>query len=601
MDYPVCVACHLATAATGGQQRGRLTILSAVGTGKRTWRYLILLLSLYGLAVLAAGPAQAESIAELYPQARGFFPAADSFGELSGTPPAAEVRARGKLVGYLYLSSDVLQLPAYSGRPINTLVGFDLHGRITGVSIVAHEEPILLAGVSEARLNQYVQQYPGNNLYDDVAVGGAGLEGRVSIDTISGATITVMVENATIMRSARIVAASRGVTRPVMPPAPIAAAAVGTRTHSAASPAQATKRSVARDAPPAAPAQAHAQAAPADTPLWVGVWRQRGFHITVLGAGLLLLSLILIFQDWLARHPHLLIYVRDGFLVYTVIFIGWYGLAQLSVVNVLTFTHAMMSGFNWQSFLIDPMLFMLWSFVAVTLLLWGRGVYCGWLCPYGAMQELINQVALKWLKLRQWEFPDVVHERLWALKYIVLLALFGLSLQSLADAERYAEIEPFKTAVALRFQREWGYVFYAVALLLVSLVNRKFYCKYLCPLGAALTIPARFRIFSWLRRRKECGSPCQVCAKECEVRAINSIGEINANECHYCLDCQVTYYNDRKCPPLADRRKRREKGARARELVLGMEAVIGASGLEKVEPGTPSCDSCSQGCQQKSP
>ena len=60
------------------------------------------------------------------------------------------------------------------------------------------------------------------------------------------------------------------------------------------------------------------------------------------------------------------------------------------------------------------------------------------------------------------------------------------------------------------------------------------------------------------RRRKECGRPCQTCANDCEVRAIRPTGEINANECHYCLDCQVTYYNDRRCMPLIERRERRE-------------------------------------------
>jgi NosR/NirI family nitrous oxide reductase transcriptional regulator len=303
--------------------------------------------------------------------------------------------------------------------------------------------------------------------------------------------------------------------------------------------------------------------------IWRIVWQERLFRIGVLVAALIVLTLILLFQDWLAQHPRLLIYVRDGYLIFTVVFIGWYALAQLSVINVLTFVHAMMDDFRWETFLIDPLMFILWGFVAITLLLWGRGVYCGWLCPFGALQELINQAARKF-NVRQWEFPEIVHERLWALKYVILLLLFGVSLQSLGAAERYAEVEPFKTAMTLRFQREWGYLLYAAVLLMISVVNRKFYCKYLCPLGAALAIPARQRLFDWLRRRKECGKPCQICANECEVRAINATGEINANECHYCLDCQVTYWNDKKCPPLTQRRKRREKGVRARELAEEM-------------------------------
>jgi NosR/NirI family nitrous oxide reductase transcriptional regulator len=247
------------------------------------------------------------------------------------------------------------------------------------------------------------------------------------------------------------------------------------------------------------------------------------------------------------------------------------------------------------------MLFILWSFVAVTLLLWGRGVYCGWLCPYGALQELTQQVARRF-NVRQYEFPDVVHERLWGLKYVILIVLFGVSLQSLADAERLAEVEPFKTAITMRFMREWGFVLYAVAFLAISVVNRKFFCKYVCPLGAALAIPGRFRIFDWwLRRRKECGRPCQICANECEVRAIRPTGEINANECHYCLDCQVTYYNAYKCPPEVDRRRRRERVPRAREIVRELEQHIGPAGLGERGGalGDRGCAGCAQrdGCE----
>lgn len=479
---------------------------------------------------------------------REFFPQAERFGPFDGDPRAAPVIAHGAIAGYVYLTDEIMPIPAYSGKPISTLVGVDLSGTIVGVRIVHHEEPILLAGVTEAQLAAFVDQYHGINARDRIKVGGEPREGYAVVDAISGATITMMVINQTITKTLEKVAASRGLLDdPVQ--------------RQAATPQSKT-------------------GADAGVPIWKEVWKEHVFRIGVLVAALILLTLILLFQDYLAQHPRLLLVVRDGYLVFTVIFIGWYTLAQLSVVNVLTFVQAVMRDFRWETFLIDPLLFILWGFVAITLLLWGRGVYCGWLCPFGALQELINQTARRF-NVRQWEFPEVVHERLWALKYVILLLLFGISLQSLESAVRYAEIEPFKTAITLRFQRDWGYLIYAVVLLAISAVNRKFYCKYLCPLGAALAIPARQRLFDWLRRRKECGKPCQICANECEVRAITATGEINANECHYCLDCQVTYWNDSKCPPLAQRRKRREKGVRARE--LAEEMVLSFRAMEKTD------------------
>ncbi len=540
--------------------------------------------------------AHAQTIDELYPTVRDFFPQADRFGALEGKPPAAGIYQGERLLGYAYLTSDVVRIPAYSGHPINTLVGFDLQGRIVGLRIVEHQEPILLVGISEERLHRFVSQYQGKSVFDHVVI-GAGGEGDVAIDTISGATITVMVENATLMRSVRSVAESRGLTPP--PATVIKTTDISSKEQPAASATPAAEKSVPASTVET-PAKPASKIVPAmkpktgttvsvhDEPIWKGVWRKRVFQIAVLVAGLAFLTLVLVFQDWLAKRPRLLVYVRDGFLLFTIFFIGWYSLAQLSVVNVLTFAQAVMHNFQWEGFLIDPMMFILWSFVAVTLLLWGRGIYCGWLCPFGALQELTQQIARKF-NVRQFEFPEMVHERLWALKYIILLGLFGVSLQSLAQAERLAEIEPFKTAITLRFQREWGYVIFAAGLILVSAINRKFYCKYLCPLGAALTIPGKFRIFDWLRRHRECGRPCQVCAVECEVQAIRKNGEINANECHYCLDCQVTYWNDRKCPPEVERRKRRERAPRAMELVRQMESQMGASGIGDV---SSSCEGC---------
>ncbi|MFC5440568.1 4Fe-4S binding protein [Rhodanobacter ginsenosidimutans] len=312
---------------------------------------------------------------------------------------------------------------------------------------------------------------------------------------------------------------------------------------------------------PQSSAESQSSALPANAALWQKIWYGRRIDIAVLLAGLTVLTLILLFQDWIVKYPVWLERVRTGFLIYTLVFIGWYELAQLSVVNIFTFVQSLLHGFHWETFLMDPMIFILWVFVAATLLLLGRGVYCGWLCPFGALQELVGKLA-KRLRVPQFEFPRVVHERLWALKYVILLVLFGMSLQSLNTAEHYAEVEPFKTAITLHFARSWSYVFYAVLLVGVSAFNHKFYCRYVCPLGAGLAVSGRWRLFEWLRRRPECGSPCQVCANECEVKAIGPDGRINFNECHYCLDCQVTRINDHKCPPVVQQRKKRERAAR---------------------------------------
>ena len=94
-----------------------------------------------------------------------------------------------------------------------------------------------------------------------------------------------------------------------------------------------------------------------------------------------------------------------------------------------------------------------------------------------------------------------------------------------------------------------------------SLFVERFFCRYLCPLGAALAIPARLRMFDWLRRYRECGNPCQRCGNECPVQAIHPEGHINPNECIQCLHCQMLYHHDQKCPVMIQRRLKREKRA----------------------------------------
>ncbi len=293
-------------------------------------------------------------------------------------------------------------------------------------------------------------------------------------------------------------------------------------------------------------------------PLWKRIWLKKIPQISVLLTALGVLTIIFFFQDWLVQRPILTDRIRLGFLTFTAVWIGFYQQAQLSVVNVLTFAGSLINGFSWDFFLMEPLLFILWGSVAASLLFWGRGVYCGWLCPFGALQELLNRLA-KTFRIPQIKVPWGLHERVWPVKYIIFLGLFGMSLYSFEMAEHLAEVEPFKTSIVLTFLRTWPYVLYAVILLFIGLFIERFFCRYLCPLGGALGIPGRLRMNEWLRRHKECGSPCHRCAKECMVQAIHPNGQINPNECLQCLHCQTLYYDTHRCPPMIQKRLRRER------------------------------------------
>lgn len=658
------------------------------------------------------------------------FPGADSLGAVAGTPPAAPAYAQGRLIGHVFLNSDLTNAGGYSGKPIHVVVGVDLAGTIVGVQLLQHSEPIMIIGVPEEHVRDFVQRHVGINVL------GAGQTKPPGVDAVSGATVSAMVISDTIVRGATKLMRARGVAA-MQPPSPqpglperridmtqdevrgweallsdgsvagfrltvgevnAAFAQKNPKAGQAATPGQpdatlikfytalvsappigrsllgdrsyltlqrrlgegrhailvmgqgpyswrggagrvtllqdgrslplgepqrvpelsaqgapylseialmavedsqfdptapwrlrlAVQRNIAGTMetldyelpyrlpeqylakPPLPAPEPKAQAAPApgpapaavaeplEQPLWMRMWRARIAELIVVGVGLGILTFLFFFQDWLVKRPKLYDRLRTAFLAWTLVWLGWWMLAQLSVVNVLTLTMSFVTGFNWDYFLMEPLLFVLWSAVAGGLLFWGRGAFCGWLCPFGALQELANRLG-RLFKLPQLAVPWSLHERLWPFKYIGFLGLFGLALYSLTASERMAEIEPFKTAIVLRFLRDWPFVVYAVTLLVIGLFIERFFCRYICPLGAALAIPARLRMFDWLKRHRECGNPCQRCAVECPVASIHPDGRINPNECIYCMHCQVLYWDEYKCPAMIQRRLRRER------------------------------------------
>lgn len=289
---------------------------------------------------------------------------------------------------------------------------------------------------------------------------------------------------------------------------------------------------------------------------WRAVWNEQRLQIGLAGGMVLLLGSALAMQSRLTASGRGFDYFRMVFLAVTLGGIGWWGQGQLSINNIIAVINAAKSNGDFVYLLFDPVSLLLWVFVLGSLIIFGRGTFCGWLCPFGAFQEFVGNAA-KRLKLPQLTIPYAIDRKLRMLKYVVLAAIVVSAVSYTPAAEWMAEIEPFKTAITLGFDRSWPFVVYAVAVLALSAFVYKGFCLYLCPLGAALALLGRVRVFDWIPRRKECGSPCQLCTVRCRYGAIEPTGQVRYDECFQCMDCVVIYNDDKQCVPKILARKGR--------------------------------------------
>lgn len=285
-----------------------------------------------------------------------------------------------------------------------------------------------------------------------------------------------------------------------------------------------------------------------DNKTYVSIWQQRLPELITLGVALLLLTVLLAQQRWLTSSARFFMWFRIAFLSFTLGFIGWYAQGQLSIVNITGFLQSIKDGRSLAFFLYDPMTVSLWAFITITFFVWGRATFCGWLCPFGALQELVARIA-RLLRVPQLRLRTALDAKLKWIKYVLLAALIVSALFAPQLADSLAEVEPFKTSITLYFVRSWPFVLYAGGLVIASAFVYKFFCRYLCPFGAGLAVLGRLRLFKWLPRRAECGTPCQTCRHRCDYQAIRPDGSIVYQECFQCMDCVVIYRSDTQCAP----------------------------------------------------
>jgi len=299
-----------------------------------------------------------------------------------------------------------------------------------------------------------------------------------------------------------------------------------------------------------------------ETPRWLEAWSQRALDLVVLMAALALLSWMLARQRWLAASTARLARFRLGYLLFTLVYIGWLAQGQLTVVTLTSLTEALAQGRSLDFLLADPLAVVLWGYTGITLLVWGRGTFCGWLCPFGALQELLSRVAA----VLGWQ-PRSLHRRtdarLKRIKYALLALLLAAAAIASPWSDTLAELEPFKTAITMQFQREWPYLAWVALTLALSVAVFRGYCRYLCPLGAALALLGRVRLLGWIPRRAACGTPCQTCRHRCSYQAIEPAGRIDYAECFQCLDCVAIHDDPSRCLPLIRQRRGRVVPLRA--------------------------------------
>ena len=211
-------------------------------------------------------------------------------------------------------------------------------------------------------------------------------------------------------------------------------------------------------------------------------------------------------------------------LVATFLYLGWFDGGFLSVSHITAVISV-----GPAVFLEDIPLLLFVVFTVVTTLLVGR-VFCGFLCPFGVLQDFLEKVVPRKFKR---ELPRALHERLYLVKYVCLAAILLPALAG-SRASIFSFFEPFGTVFFLSS----SVVLWAIAggVLVASAIVPRFYCRYACPLGAALAVASTVSPFR-IRRVEHCDH-CKVCEQACPTGAIEG-PRIDFRECVRCNICET--------------------------------------------------------------
>ena len=181
------------------------------------------------------------------------------------------------------------------------------------------------------------------------------------------------------------------------------------------------------------------------------------------------------------------------------------------------------------------------------------------MCAYGALTQLLDPIVPARLR---YDVPLRIERHASKIKYGILAAVLIYFLAT-RDMSIYRYVEPFWMFTGHETVAMWIAL---GVLLLATVFVRNLYCRFLCPLGAALGLLSKLTIFG-IKRWSECNS-CKLCEKTCQWGAIGA--ENHHTECVRCDDCERLYMDQQKCPHWIILRKK----SGSRRSVIGNRSAI---------------------------
>jgi polyferredoxin len=184
-------------------------------------------------------------------------------------------------------------------------------------------------------------------------------------------------------------------------------------------------------------------------------------------------------------------------------------------------------------------LFIFIAIIAVGLLL--KKAFCSWLCPVGTLSESLWMLGKKVFS-RNLRVPRWLDYPFRSLKYILLVFFFWSIWQMDVPSLKAFIYSPYNKVADIKmylfFAQISGFALWTIIVLIVlSVVVKNFWCRYLCPYGALLGA------LSWLSplkisRNKFTCADCELCTKACPADIkVHKVGKVWSDECTGCLLC----------------------------------------------------------------